>query len=65
VIDDPAPNVPDLLTAEEVAVPLRVKPATVTRWAREGKIDSLRTPGGQLRFRREDVEALIESGSAA
>jgi excisionase family DNA binding protein len=36
-----------------------VDPKTVSRWARAGKIPSVRTPGGHRRFRRSDVERLI------
>src|SRR5690349_3272661 len=48
----------ELLTPGAVAAVLFVDPKTVTRWARAGKIDSIRTPGGHRRYRRSDVEAL-------
>lgn len=32
---------------------------TVRRWAEAGKLHHLRTPGGQLRFRRADLLALV------
>jgi len=35
-----------LLTPAEVAVMFRVDPKTVTRWARAGKLSSIRTLGG-------------------
>ncbi len=48
----------ELLTPGAVAAVLFVDPKTVTRWARAGKIDSIRTPGGHRRYRRSDVYAL-------
>ena len=52
------PDEAELLTPGAVAAVLFVDPKTVTRWARAGKIDSIRTPGGHRRYRRSDVEAL-------
>ena len=49
-----------LLTPAEVAEMFRVNPKTVTRWARAGKITSLRTLGGHRRFRESEVRALLE-----
>jgi excisionase family DNA binding protein len=40
----------DLLTPGEVAELLRVDAKTVTRWARAGLLDSIRTPGGHRRY---------------
>ena len=48
----------ELLTPAAVAAVLFVDPKTVTRWARAGKIHSIRTPGGHRRYRRSDVYAL-------
>lgn len=48
-------QLPEILTAAEVARLYRVNPATVARWATTGKLPSFRTRGGQLRFRRDDV----------
>ena len=48
-----------LLTVREVADRLRVEPESVRRWVKEGKLTVAgRTPGGQLRFNEEDVNAL-------
>ena len=49
-----------LLTPAEVAALLYVDPKTVSRWARAGRIPSVRTPGGHRRFRRSDVQALVQ-----
>jgi excisionase family DNA binding protein len=48
-----------LLTPAEVAVLFRVVPKTVTRWARAGKLASVRTPGGHRRYRESEVRALL------
>lgn len=38
----------------------RVTPDAVRQWADDGKLPSFRTPGGQRRFRREDVAAFLD-----
>src|ERR1700745_523249 len=40
-----------LLTPAEVAALFRVDPKTVTRWAKAGKLSSIRTLGGHRRYR--------------
>lgn len=50
-----------LLTPSEVAALFRVDPKTVTRWAKAGKIGSIRTLGGHRRFRETEVRALLAS----
>jgi excisionase family DNA binding protein len=47
----------DLPTSAAAAL-LGVHPDTLVRWADDGKIPFWLTPGGQRRFRREDIEAL-------
>ena len=42
----------------EAAALLGVSPITLRRWADDGKVASQRTPGGQRRFRREDLQAV-------
>jgi excisionase family DNA binding protein len=49
-----------LLTPNEVAALLRVNPKTVTRWAAAGRINSTKTPGGHRRYRRGDIEELLQ-----
>jgi excisionase family DNA binding protein len=44
-----------LLTPSEVAALFRVDPKTVTRWAKSGKISSIRTLGGHRRYRESEV----------
>jgi excisionase family DNA binding protein len=48
-----------LLTPAEVAALFRVDPKTVTRWARAGKLQAIRTLGGHRRYRETDVRALL------
>lgn len=50
-----------LLTPSEVAALFRVDPKTVTRWAKAGKIGSIRTLGGHRRFRESEVRELLEA----
>jgi len=51
---------PVLMTPGEVAKIFRVDPKTVTRWAHAGKIRSTRTPGGHVRFYREEIMEMAE-----
>ena len=54
------PAEPDaLLTPSEVANLFRVDPKTVTRWAKAGKISSVRTLGGHRRYRASEVRTLL------
>lgn len=50
----------ELMTPSEVAEYFSVDPKTVTRWAKAGKIPSIRTIGGHRRFPRQKIEALRE-----
>lgn len=43
------------LTLLEAARQLRVEPRTLARWAREGHVPALKTPGGQWRFVWDDL----------
>ncbi|MDP9444658.1 MAG: developmental transcriptional regulator BldC [Actinomycetota bacterium] len=51
-----------LLTPAEVAAMFRVDPKTVTRWAKAGKLSSVRTLGGHRRYRESEVRALLAGG---
>lgn len=53
----------ELLTPAEVARMFRVNPKTVTRWARSGKIQAIRTLGGHRRFRASEVRQFLEQES--
>jgi excisionase family DNA binding protein len=54
-----------LLTPAEVAALFRVDPKTVTRWARAGKLTSLRTLGGHRRYRESEVRGLLGGADIA
>jgi excisionase family DNA binding protein len=56
----PSPVQPEnLLTPSEVASLFRVDPKTVTRWARAGKLSSIRTLGGHRRYKESEVRELL------
>lgn len=55
----PELEVEPLLTPAEVAAMFRVDPKTVTRWAKAGKLGSIRTLGGHRRYRESEVRALL------
>lgn len=46
------------MTPAQVAQRFAVDPKTVTRWARTGKLPSIKTLGGHRRFRASVVDAL-------
>ena len=52
-----------LLTPAEVASLFRVDPKTVTRWAKAGKLTSIRTLGGHRRYKESEVKSLLTSVS--
>jgi len=52
-----------LLRSHEVAALFDVTERTVINWAASGKLACLRTVGGHLRFRSEDVMSLLEANS--
>lgn len=52
-----------LLTPGEVARIFRVDPKTVSRWARAGRLTSVRaTPTSHRRFRASEVRELLNGG---
>jgi excisionase family DNA binding protein len=53
------PETQPLMTPAEVATMFRVDPKTVTRWAKAGKLTSIRTLGGHRRYRETEVRALL------
>ena len=59
----PQDNSEKLLTPSEVAAMFRVDPKTVTRWAKAGKLSSIRTLGGHRRYRESEIRELIEVSS--
>jgi excisionase family DNA binding protein len=67
-VPPPATQPPDdlgpLMTPGEVAKLFHVNPKTVTRWARSGKITSVRTLGGHRRYLQREIEALLNPAQA-
>lgn len=57
--DNRNPDHPRLLTPGEVASMFRVDPKTVTRWAKAGKLNAIRTLGGHRRYVESEVRALV------
>lgn len=53
-----------LLKPAEVAAMFGVAPKTVNLWARAGRVRSVRTIGGHLRFYADDVEAVLAQNTA-
>jgi excisionase family DNA binding protein len=53
---------PDLRLSEAAAL-LGIHPDTLRRWADEGKVPTVRTPGGERRFYRADIEAVYGEAS--
>jgi excisionase family DNA binding protein len=50
-----------LLRPREVAALLGVNPTTIARWAREGRISPLLTPGGHRRYSPADIRRILGS----
>ncbi len=61
---NPIPETEHLMTPGEVAALFRVDPKTVTRWAKTGKLTSIRTLGGHRRYRSSEVRSLLEKSGA-
>jgi predicted site-specific integrase-resolvase len=57
----PAPPPTPLLNAREVAAWLGLELGVVFKHARNGLLPSIKLPSGSIRFRREDVEKLIQA----
>jgi excisionase family DNA binding protein len=49
----------ELLMPAEVARLFRVDPKTVTRWAKQGRLNSIRTLGNHRRYYADEVRALL------
>ncbi len=50
----------DFLTTQEVAKLLGVGTTSIKRWSDEGKLPAFKTAGGHRRYRRVDVERLLQ-----
>jgi excisionase family DNA binding protein len=51
----------DLLRPREVAEMFGVRTTTIARWAREGKLTALHTPGGHRRYRLSELRKILTS----
>ena len=49
------------LSTAQAARELGVSLSTVRRWADQGHLQAIRTPGGQRRFSREAIERFLDS----
>jgi excisionase family DNA binding protein len=54
-------KVPALLTTPEVAEVLRVSPRTIDRWAAEGRLRRFHLAPGSVRYRADDILALLDN----
>jgi excisionase family DNA binding protein len=54
---DPEPVA--LMLPRQVAAAFRVDVKTVARWAKAGRLRSVRTPGGHRRYLTTEVQALL------
>jgi excisionase family DNA binding protein len=52
-------------TSSQAATYLGVSLATVRRWSNTGHLHGYRTPGGQRRFSRDQLETFLDSLSGA
>jgi predicted site-specific integrase-resolvase len=52
----------DLMTRRQVAYLLRVTSSAVAMWARRGRLPEVPDDAGKPRYRRADVEALMQRG---
>lgn len=50
----------ELYKAREVAALLRLNTKTFYGWVHRGKVSSIRTPGGGIRIKRDEVFRLLE-----
>ena len=54
-----------MLKPAEVAELMGVDAKTVSRWAKEGRLRAIRTPGGHRRFYRSDIENYLKQADTA
>lgn len=55
-----APSTPAILRRGEAAKRLGVHPNTLAGWVSRGWLTGVKMPGGEIRFREDEVEALRE-----
>jgi predicted site-specific integrase-resolvase len=54
-----ADEAPPLFTRTEITVMFGVNAKTVTRWVRAGRVSATRRPGGTMRYRADEISALL------
>jgi excisionase family DNA binding protein len=59
------PTLSKLMTVDEVASTFKVTPRTIFRWLDAGIIPKPIHLGGTTRFRRSEIDELVENGSMA
>lgn len=57
-------HAPDFMTPAEVATVFRVDPKTITRWANDGRLQSIRTLGGHRRQLVDQSRQLLSESFA-
>ena len=62
-LDRSATRCGGLLTPAEVAALYRVDPRTVSRWAKAGRLDCIRTLGGHRRYPAAQFQTLLATGT--
>lgn len=62
--DETDNDLEELLTPKEVANAFRVNAKTITRWAKAGKLTSIRTLGGHRRYYKAEVASLLAAVKA-
>ena len=53
----------ELMTVGEISDLFRVSRRAVYHWRTRGMLPSIRTPGRGIRFKRADVEAILNGGA--
>ena len=61
----PATRTQLAFTSSQAATYLGVSLATVRRWSNDGHLRGYRTPGGQRRFSREQLDTFLQSLTAS
>jgi excisionase family DNA binding protein len=56
---------PEVLTRGEVAQVLGVHPSTVARWAAAGVLPCFRSPAGERRYRRSEIQDFLNQPFSA
>lgn len=58
-------DAPELVPIDEFCAAWNVSPQTARRWARTGRVATVRTPSGQWRFLRASMPGQQTAGSEA